>query len=202
METTAKTPKQKRSKVLVDSILEASTRILNQDIQASFTTNKVAEVAGVSIGSLYQYFKNKESIIHGILTKTMMKNFEELYKVLEHDNPNFEFKDFVEFIVKNQFKVWIDRPKVTKALFKYAPKLVDENFFKNNDKAVVGFMKQKIKERNITEITAKNLDLALLLCNQHVRMAIFNYFSYADEYDYEVWAEETAKMVYSYLTTD
>ena len=58
-----KRPKQGRSKFTVDSILEAATRILIADGYASFNTNRVAEVAGVSVGSLYQYFPNKEAIV-------------------------------------------------------------------------------------------------------------------------------------------
>ena len=44
---------------MVDSIIEAATRILAQRGWADFKTNEVAEVAGVSIGSLYQYFPDK-----------------------------------------------------------------------------------------------------------------------------------------------
>ncbi len=58
-----KRPKQGRSKFTVDAILEGAARILIADGYASFNTNRVAEVAGVSVGSLYQYFPNKEAIV-------------------------------------------------------------------------------------------------------------------------------------------
>lgn len=54
-----KSPRQQRSHVMVNSIIEAATRVLAQRGWAHFKTNEVAEVAGVSIGSLYQYFPNK-----------------------------------------------------------------------------------------------------------------------------------------------
>ena len=57
-----KKPKQIRSKLMVDNILEASIRVLKQHPYHQFTTNRVAEAAGISIGSLYQYFPNKQSI--------------------------------------------------------------------------------------------------------------------------------------------
>ena len=53
-----KKPKQTRSKLMVDNILEASIRVLKQYPYQQFTTNRVAEAAGISIGSLYQYFPN------------------------------------------------------------------------------------------------------------------------------------------------
>jgi AcrR family transcriptional regulator len=47
----------------VESILGAATRVLVEDGYEGATTNRIAEVAGVSVGSLYQYFPNKEAII-------------------------------------------------------------------------------------------------------------------------------------------
>ena len=57
-----KIPSQERAKVTVDAILEAGAYILIKDGWEKFTTNRVAERAGVNIASLYQYFPNKESI--------------------------------------------------------------------------------------------------------------------------------------------
>ncbi len=58
-----KTPRQARSARLVEAILEAAIRVLESDGAAAFTTIRVAERAGISVGSLYQYFPNKESIL-------------------------------------------------------------------------------------------------------------------------------------------
>ncbi|HTI02963.1 MAG TPA: TetR family transcriptional regulator [Acidisoma sp.] len=58
-----KQPLQIRSAGLVATILEAATQVLAQEGAARFTTARVAERAGVSIGSLYQYFPNKAAIL-------------------------------------------------------------------------------------------------------------------------------------------
>jgi AcrR family transcriptional regulator len=58
-----KQPLQVRSTQLVADILEAAVRVLVSDGAKSFTTARVAEKAGVSVGSLYQYFPNKEAIL-------------------------------------------------------------------------------------------------------------------------------------------
>lgn len=58
-----KQPKQARSTGLVAAILEAAAHILAKEGAARFTTARVAEKAGVSIGSLYQYFPNKAAIL-------------------------------------------------------------------------------------------------------------------------------------------
>jgi len=64
-----KRPRQARSERLVADILEAATRVLARDGARRFTTARVAEAAGVSVGSLYQYFPNKESILFRLQTE-------------------------------------------------------------------------------------------------------------------------------------
>src|ERR1700712_2912157 len=58
-----KEPRQTRSTGLVADILEAATRVLAEEGARRFTTARVAERAGVSVGSLYQYFPNKDAIL-------------------------------------------------------------------------------------------------------------------------------------------
>jgi AcrR family transcriptional regulator len=61
--TARKRPQQDRSRVTVEAILEATTHILTEEGYENANTNRIAERAGVSIGSLYQYFPNKESLM-------------------------------------------------------------------------------------------------------------------------------------------
>ncbi len=58
-----KTPVQARSRATFEAILEATAQILDADGLAGVTTNRVAERAGVSIGSLYQYFPSRDAIL-------------------------------------------------------------------------------------------------------------------------------------------
>ncbi|WP_341678371.1 TetR/AcrR family transcriptional regulator [Niveibacterium sp. SC-1] len=58
-----KQPRQARSLLMVESILEAAARVLAEHGYAGANTNRIAEVAGVSVGSLYQYFPNKDALI-------------------------------------------------------------------------------------------------------------------------------------------
>ena len=80
-----KKPKQKRSKLMVNNILEASIRVLKQHPYHQFTTNRVAEAAGISIGSLYQYFPNKQSILLELEIKAVDAMIENVEKFLFED---------------------------------------------------------------------------------------------------------------------
>src|SRR5580704_3393789 len=61
-DSTRRRPKQLRSRQTVDAVLDAVVRVLKREGIRAVTTNRVAEVAGVSIGSVYQYFPDKNAI--------------------------------------------------------------------------------------------------------------------------------------------
>src|SRR5262250_749285 len=67
--TPRKRPRQARSRATVDSILEATARVLVKRSFDGLTTNLVAEAAGISIGSLYQYFPNKAALVGALIEK-------------------------------------------------------------------------------------------------------------------------------------
>jgi AcrR family transcriptional regulator len=73
-----KPARQQRSQATIEAILEAAARILAKDSLAGLNTNRVAEVAGISIGSLYQYFPNKEALIAALLLRAHVAQAEGL----------------------------------------------------------------------------------------------------------------------------
>ena len=64
-----KLPRQHRSAATVEAILEAAARILERGGPDALNTNSVAAMAGVSVGSLYQYFPGKEALLAELVRK-------------------------------------------------------------------------------------------------------------------------------------
>ena len=64
-----KRPVQARSAVTVDAVLEATLQVLLEAGKERLTTTRVAYRAGVSVGTLYQYFPNKSALLQGVLTR-------------------------------------------------------------------------------------------------------------------------------------
>lgn len=73
-----KDPRQARARATIDAILDAAARILGERGWVGLTTNAAAETAGVSIGSLYQYFPNKLALVEAV----RHRHFDEVLAVL------------------------------------------------------------------------------------------------------------------------
>jgi AcrR family transcriptional regulator len=73
-----KRPKQARSQATIDAILQAAAHILGVRGWRGLTTNSAAEAAGVSIGSLYQYFPNKLALVEAV----RQRHFDEVLAIL------------------------------------------------------------------------------------------------------------------------
>ncbi|MBA55288.1 MAG: TetR family transcriptional regulator [Pseudomonadales bacterium] len=64
-----KKPKQKRSRQMVDALIEATAKCVTELGLDGITTHHIAETAGVSVGSLYQYFDDKEALVEALVDK-------------------------------------------------------------------------------------------------------------------------------------
>lgn len=64
-----KKPRQQRSRQMVDALIEATARAISQRGLEGLTTHHIAEQANVSVGSLYQYFEDKDALVDALLTK-------------------------------------------------------------------------------------------------------------------------------------
>lgn len=78
-----KQPRQQRSAALVSAVLDAAVQVLTREGAARFTTARVAERAGVSVGSLYQYFPNKAAILFRLQSDEWRQTSRMLRDILE-----------------------------------------------------------------------------------------------------------------------
>ncbi|MGJ7525483.1 TetR/AcrR family transcriptional regulator [Variovorax sp. GB1P17] len=118
-QTMRKAPKQARSRATVDAIVEAGTQVLGRRGWAGFTTNEVAEVAGVSIGSLYQYFPNKLSLIEAL----RRRHFDDVLGVLQAASEDARrLEESVDSLVQGMLAVHGSHPALHRALLEETPR--------------------------------------------------------------------------------
>jgi AcrR family transcriptional regulator len=78
-----KRPSQARSRFTVDAILDAAARVFEAHGYVGGTTNRIAERAGVSVGSLYEYFPNKDAIVVALAERELGREQREILELLE-----------------------------------------------------------------------------------------------------------------------
>jgi AcrR family transcriptional regulator len=107
-----KTPAQKRSVATVAAILEAAARILEAQGLDAYSTNAIAARAGVSIGSLYQYFPSKDAITRALISRSVEELLADVTAVKIGDDPRAGLEQIIDAAVKNQFR----RPALARLL--------------------------------------------------------------------------------------
>jgi AcrR family transcriptional regulator len=120
--TMRKAPQQARSRVTMDAILDAAAHILGERGWTALTTNGVAEVAGVSIGSLYQYFPNKLALIEAVRER----HFDEVLAVLRAAaDPRTPRRRRIAALVDGMIAVHSRYPAAHRVLIEESPRGVD-----------------------------------------------------------------------------
>jgi AcrR family transcriptional regulator len=116
--TMRKEPRQARSRATVDAIVQAGARVLGAQGWAGFTTNKVAEVAGVSIGSLYQYFPDKLSLIEAVRSHHFEDVLRVIRKAMDGEKP---VRQFAEALVDGMIAAHLEHPALHRVMLDEVP---------------------------------------------------------------------------------
>lgn len=117
-----KKPRQERSRATVDAILEAAAHILVAHGYEATTTRQVAERAGVSIGSLYQYFPNKEALITALMERQVQRVLEVCTEALQAKGPR-PTREVVREVALGLMKAYAVNPRLHQVLVSEGLKL-------------------------------------------------------------------------------
>jgi AcrR family transcriptional regulator len=107
-----KQPRQARAQHTVNAIVEASARILEEQGHGGFTTNAVAELAGTSIGTLYQYFPDKDALLGALIARETSRLVEEVEAASVVDRGYEALDGLIQAAVRHQMR----RPRLARLL--------------------------------------------------------------------------------------
>jgi AcrR family transcriptional regulator len=116
-----KQPRQRRSELTRQRILEAAARVFTEHGYAAGTTNRIAERAEMSIGSLYQYFPNKDAILVELMTAHVHAGVATTRRHLAGGLPD-ALEDIVRLFVRATIDNHRDAPQLHRVLFEEAPR--------------------------------------------------------------------------------
>jgi AcrR family transcriptional regulator len=163
-----KQPNQDRAKETVETIFQATAHILEQEGFDKASTNKIAEKAGISIGSLYQYFPSKEAILAKMIDMFIEKEIRMLEKAIDSDTPK-NLQETIETIVEAVIDGKKKQTRFTKLFAQKFLSLAKEDSMKKMDKHVLALFRTHL-EKYKDEIRTENIDLSLYILYQTVRI--------------------------------
>ena len=111
-----KKPRQARSQATVNAILEATVQVLEREGLEAATTTRVAEVAGVSIGTLYQYFSHRDAIIDALQDREFERALALMQSVLSDGNLERAPRETVVAVVRGLAALYGSCPGLHKVL--------------------------------------------------------------------------------------
>lgn len=123
-----KVPQQTRSNQLVEAVLDAAVQVLTQEGARRFTTARVAERAGVSVGSLYQYFPNKAAILFRLQSDEWQRTSALLREILQDSatSPSARLRRLVHAFIRSECEEAAIRTALSDAapLYRDAPEAI------------------------------------------------------------------------------
>lgn len=119
-----RTPVQQRAQETVDVILQAAGEVFSEHGYAAGTTNRIAVRAGVSIGSFYQYFPNKDAVLVALVERHVaagMRSVEELLTAAAAAEAPAELRGLLRAFVSAMVVLHGQEPDLHRVLFEEAP---------------------------------------------------------------------------------
>src|SRR5215472_16283374 len=120
--TPRKSPRQGRSIATVDAIFEATIQVLLSDGLIRLNTTRVARRAGVSVGTLYQYFPNKQALLFAVLERHLAMLADAVEKACD-ENLCATVETIAEAVVKAYLNARMAQSEVSPALYLVALEL-------------------------------------------------------------------------------
>lgn len=157
-----KTASQERSRFTVDALLQATARILVKEGYERASTNRIAHAAGVSIGSLYQYFPNKEAIVIAIIDRHMQEVIDLLRESLARVTAQP-----LDLAVREMVTAMVDAhridPQLHRVLAEQTPRMGKLDNVEAVDREIYSLVRGFLDARR-DELHIVDLDVATFIC--------------------------------------
>ena len=196
-----KSASQERSRLTVNTILEATTRVLVKEGYDRASTNKIAAVAGVSIGSLYQYFPSKEALVAAVSER----HSQEVLRLIRNALVKVAARP-IEAAAREFVSVAIDahrvNPKLHRVLAEQVPRIGRLENVEAINHDVLALIRGYLDVHR-DEIGVADLDIAALICVTAVdaltHTAVLRNPDILTDGKAEEFVDEVTKLVVRYL---
>jgi AcrR family transcriptional regulator len=138
-----KSPTQERSKQTVSNILEACALVISREGYFAVTTDKIAIAAGVSIGSLYQFFGNKESVVSALI-KQLIEDDRQYFFAHMQPFENLPVAERIPKMIEIGFEIYRLKPELRSALQAVRLYLTDQEYITQSRRIFAEFVRKNL----------------------------------------------------------
>lgn len=191
-------PQQSRSRATVGVILDATIRIFEQEGTDAATTSRIAEVAGVSVGTLYQYFGNRDAILAALQDREFERATAMLDRVLAGAR-GAPGRDVARAVIEELFRLYRAAPALHRVLAVEGLRVTPTERVLAFDARAVGAIKAFLAFAG-DGVRRSNADAAAFVVYQSVRATMLGYLLERPAgIDDAALTEELADLVERYL---
>ncbi len=156
-----KTPRQARATATLDAMFEATIQVLVSDGPHRLTTTRVAQRAGVSVGTMYQYFPHKQALFYALNEQYLdvLAAKVEAACLAQH---GADTQQMVEALVTTYWRAKTERPEVTRALYRSVVEIDNEALiaaFASRVDAATAAMLETASDATFADLPTVNLTL-------------------------------------------
>ncbi|HET7268497.1 MAG TPA: TetR/AcrR family transcriptional regulator [Oleiagrimonas sp.] len=156
-----KKPRQARSRATLDVIFEATLQVLIAHGPRRTTTTRVAERAGVSVGTMYQYFPHKQALFYAV-NERYLDILAERVEAACREQHGDSIKHMIDVLVTTYWKAKTERPEMTRALYRSVAEIDNEPLiqaFSQRIDAATAAMLASASDAHFTDLPTVNLTL-------------------------------------------
>ncbi len=192
-----KQAKQDRSRATVDAILTATSRILVQVGYDKTSTTRIAAKAGISVGSLYQYFPGKEAIVAELIDRHMRVTFD-LFRAELAAVAGAPVRVAVRTMIEVLFRAYAVDPALHRVFVEQVPRIGRLQRIRELDSALTTLTATYLRA-HAAELAITDCDVAAFVITRSVAAVAYSTIIQREAPKPDAMIDEIAKLVSSYL---
>ncbi|HEV7545994.1 MAG TPA: TetR/AcrR family transcriptional regulator [Reyranella sp.] len=195
-----KSASQKRSRVTVETLLDATARVLTRQGYDRASTNRIAATAGVSVGSLYQYFPNKEALVAALVARHNREMLQLLRDALR-EMASRDLATVMRELVRAMVDAHLVDPALHRIFAEQVPRMGQLAKIESLQRETFLLIRTYLEERR-NEISVADLDSATSICVTTVESLTHEFVIHkpdALDGDRDRFIDEVTRLVVGYL---
>jgi len=197
-----KQPQQARSRATVTAVLDAMIRILDREGPDAATTTRVAEVAGISIGTLYQYFSHRDAILDALQDREFERVMELMQRILGEASTEGPAENVAREMIRGLLSLHAEAPGLHRVLALEGLRVTPAQRVHAFDMRAIGVVRGFLAASPLP-IRRKNLDAAAFVVFQSVRASMLaRMLESPPGVDDDTLVDELTDMLLRYLVRD